>query len=219
MLKSGGSISDANPGSDLDAIQQRTGLLGIGDTLQAARKFDLQAEVLADGKLLLNAWPRPLGIRAATNKAYEIEEWGHVPFTPKLRRQNPLTYWTYFDSVTNKDERLVRLYDLHKSSYADRNEYCPLCLEAIDWGNTIEPRGDAFIPVLSGLEGTWVAPRRHFTKFDLMPKRDEKAVQELLQAEIFKTLSLGHGVQVFKKSHATGHVYYQINGSQEPGEA
>ena len=192
----------------------RAGLLEIGDSLQAARKFDLQAEVLADGKLLLNAWPRPLGIRAATNKAYEIEEWGHVPFTPKLRRQNPLTYWKYFDYVTNKDERLVRLYDLHNSSYADLNESCPLCLEAIDWGNTIEPRGDAFIPVLSGLEGTLIAPRRHFTKFDSMPKRDEKALQELVQAETFKTLTLGRGVQVLKKFHASGHLYYLINASQ-----
>ena len=196
----------------------RAGLLATGETLQAARKFELQAEVLADGKLLLNAWPRPLGIRAVTNKAHEIEEWGYVPFTPKLRRQNPLTYWKYFDSVTNKDERLVRLYDLLQSSYTDRNEACPLCFEA-NWGNANEPRGDAFSPVLSGLEGTWVAPRRHFTKFDLMPKRDEKALQELLQAEIFKALTLGHGVQVCKKSHATGHVYYQINTLQEPGEA
>ena len=194
------------------------GLLATGDTLQAARKFALQAEVLSDGKLLLNAWPRPLGIRAVTNKAHEIEEWGHVPFTPKLRRQNPLTYWKYFDSVTNKDERLVRLYDLLQSSYTDQNESCPLCLEA-DWGNTNEPRGDAFIPVLSGLEGTWVAPRRHFTKFDLMPKRDEKAVHDQIQTEISKALSLGHGFQVRKKSHATGHVYYQINTSQEPSEA
>lgn len=54
----------------------RAGLLATGETLQAARKFELQAEVLADGKLLLNAWPRPLGIRAVTNKAHEIEEWG-----------------------------------------------------------------------------------------------------------------------------------------------
>lgn len=118
--------------------------------------------------------------------------------------------------MTNKDERLVRLYDLLQSSYTDRNEACPLCFEA-DWGNANEQRGDAFSPVLSGLEGTWVAPRRHFTNFDLMPKRDEKALQELLQAEIFKALTLGHGVQICKKSHATGHVYYQINTSQEPG--
>ena len=197
----------------------RAGLLETGDTLQAANRFDLQAEVLSDGKLLLNAWPLPMGIRAVTNKAYEIEEWGHVPFTPKLRRQNPLTYWKYFDRVTNKDERLARLYDLLQSSYADLNDSCPLCLEAIEWGNTIEPRGDAFKPFLSGLEGISVAPRRHFTKFDLMPKRDEKAVQELLQAEIFNVLKLGHGLQVCKKSHATGHVYYQINTSQEPDEA
>jgi len=196
----------------------RAGLLATGETLQAARKIDLQAEVLADGKLLLNAWPRPLGIRAVTNKAHEIEEWGHVPFTPKLRQQNPLTYWTYFDTVTNKDERLVRLYDLFQFSYTDQNESCPLCFEA-DWGDTNEPRGDAFNPVLTGLEGTWVAPRRHFTKFDLMPRRDLKAVQELVQAEISKALTLGHGVQVCKKSHPTGHVYYQINTSEEPGEA
>jgi hypothetical protein len=196
----------------------RAGLLATGKTLQAARKFELQAEVLADGKLLLNAWPRPLGIRAVTNKAHEIEEWGYVPFTPRLRRQNPLTYWKYFDSVTNKDERLVRLYDLLQSSYTDQNESCPLCLEA-DWGNINEPRGDAFKPVSTGLDGTWVAPRRHFTKFDLMPKRDEKAVQELVQNEISKALSHGHEVQVFKKSHATGHIYYQINKSNKPSEA
>lgn len=193
------------------------GLLAVGDTLHAARKFDLQAEILTDGKLLLNAWPRPLGIRAATNKAQEIEVWGHVPFIPKLRRQNPLTYWKYFDTVTNTDERLVRLFDLQQSSYTDFNEPCPLCLEAIDWGNTLEPRSDAFNPVLTGLEGTWVAPRRHFTKFDAMPNRDEKAVQELVQVEVLKTLSLGHGVQVFQKSNANGHVYYQINTLREQG--
>jgi len=197
----------------------RAGLLATGDILQAAKKFDLQAEILSDGKLLLNAWPLPLGIRSVTNKAHEIEEWGYVPFIPKLRRQNPLTYWKYFDSVTNKDERLLRLYDLLQSSYTDQNEHCPLCLEAIDWGNPIEPRGDAFNPILIGLGGTCVAPRHHFTNFDLMPKRDEKAVEELVQAEIFKTLKLGHGVQVCKKSHATGHVYYQINTSQEPSGA
>lgn len=195
----------------------RAGLLFAGDTLHAARKFDLQAEVLIDGKLLLNAWPRPLGIRAATNKAHEIEVWGHVPFTPKLRRQNPLTYWKYFDTVTNTDERLVRLYDLQQSSFTDFDEPCLLCLEAIDWGNTSEPRSDAFNPVLSGLEGAWVAPRRHFTKFDSMPKRDEKAVQELVKEEVLKTLSRGHGVQVFQKSNSYGHVYYQINTLREEG--
>ena len=120
--------------------------------------------------------------------------------------------------MTNKDERLVRLYDLLQFSYTDQNESCPLCFEA-DWGDTNEPRGDAFNPVLTGLEGTWVAPRRHFTKFDLMPRRDLKAVQELVQAEISKALTLGRGVQVCKKSHPTGHVYYQINTSEEPGEA
>jgi hypothetical protein len=193
----------------------RAGLLAVGDTLQAARKFDLQAEVLAGGKLLLHFWHSPLGIRAATNKSHEIEVWGHIPVTPKLRRQNPLTYWWYFDSVTNKEERLVRLYDLLQSSYSDLNESCPLCLES-EIEATTGPRGDAFSVVQRGIKGYWVAPRRHFTNFAAMPKRDEKAVHELVQAEIFKTLSLGHGVQVCKKSHATGHVYYQIDYSQEP---
>ena len=32
MLKSGGSILDANPGSDLDAIQQRTVLVTVTST-------------------------------------------------------------------------------------------------------------------------------------------------------------------------------------------
>ena len=199
--------------SDLIEDLIRAGLLAVGDTLQVARKFDLQAEVIAGGKLLLNAWHQPLGIRAATNKAHEIEVWGHVPFTPKLRRQNPLTYWEYFDSVTNKDERLVRLYDLLQSSYSNLNEACPLCLEA-GWGAINEPRGDAFKVVQSSIKGSWVAPRRHFTSLNSMPKRDERAVQELLQAEIIKTLSLGHGVQVCKKSHGGGHVYYQIDCPQ-----
>ncbi len=197
----------------------RAGLLAVGDTLHAAKKIDLQAEVLAGGKLLLNAWPRPLDIRAATDKAHEIEVWGLVPFIPKLRRQNPLTYWRYFDSVTNMDERLARLYDLHQSSYTDIDDHCPLCLEAIDWGNTTEPRGDAFTPVLSRIEGTLVAPRRHFTKLDAMPKRDDKAVQELVQVEISKILSLGHEVQICQKSHATGHVYYQIDVPNKSGAA
>ena len=77
-----------------------------------------------------------------TPATHEIVEWGHVPFIPKLPRQNPLTFWNYYDRYTNRDEKLSRLRELLLSSHVGTNQFCEVCSEAAGAGDAVGPQSD-----------------------------------------------------------------------------
>ena len=186
------------------------GLLHAGTLLSAIPKPDLQAEVLADGKLLLNAWPKPMSLRSVTEKAHEIAVWGAVPFIPKLRRQDPLRHWSFHDQYTNRDEKLARFHELLESSHVETGVYCAACSDAIGPGDAIGPQSDAFAFCIVGSHRLAIAPRRHFTNLKRMPARDTKAVNALLQAEIAMALREATQIDIRDDSNSTGHAYYSI---------
>ena len=200
---------------ELPRLALEAGMLRPGDILSSATKIDLQAEITEDGSFILNAWPRPMSLSAVTAKAHEIEVWGHVPFVPKLRRKNPLLYWTYSDAVTMKTERLRRMADLLDSSLDFKSQWCEIC-EIDHWNAVDEPlRADVMVSHASKPFRLVVAPVFHFTNKAQMPSRDLIA----LETEVVKQVSIGmkraSSITVREASEPTGHFHYELQSQPD----
>lgn len=164
-----------------------------------------------DGSLELTNWPvRLRTLHQATRAAQQLALYGTDIGAKNFRTANPLFYWSYFDSVTNQQEKLQRLWQLTQSSFQSSSGYCPICIESANAGTDAISREDTITLSEYGPERTIVAPRHHFTEIERIPARDARKLRAAVLAEV--QLYLGTpGVVTIKTIHTeSGHAAYEV---------
>jgi hypothetical protein len=165
-----------------------------------------------DGKLEVSNWPVALRtLQAATRAAQELIEYGTDVGARNIKTLNPLFFWTYFDDVSNKQEKLSRLWQLHLSSRVSPTRYCQFCIEAASASNDAAGRDDVISILDAKTSGLVIAPRQHFTDIKRMPARDTKRLTDTVLIEVRRRLLLHEQVTVKRICGESGHVAYSVH--------
>lgn len=176
--------------------------------------------VQEDGSLELTNWPvRLRSIHCATRAAQELVLHGADIGAQNIRTANPLFYWSYFDSVTNKQEKLHRLWQLSQSSRREPQGYCALCVESANSGNDAITREDVFVLAEHRPSRTIIAPRHHFTEIDRIPLRDTRKLSAAVLAQVQRHLGSLGAVRIEAIRSQSGHVAYEIRHVPNPSDA
>lgn len=164
-----------------------------------------------DGSLELTGWPvRLRSLHQATRATQELVLYGAEIRAKNIRTANPLLYWSYFDTVTNQQEKLHRLWQLSQSSLKKPDGYCALCVESANAGSDAIAREDAITLMECNPTRAIVAPRHHFTEIDRIPLRDARKLTAAVFAEVQRYLGIPGVVRIETICSQGGHVAYEV---------
>jgi hypothetical protein len=173
-----------------------------------------------DGSLALTNWPvRLRSLHQATRAAQELVLHGADIGAKNIRTANPLLYWSYFDPVTNQQEKLHRLWQLSQSSLQEPDGYCALCAESANAGSDTIAREDVITLMECNPTRAIVAPRHHFTEIDRIPLRDARKLKAAVLAEVQRHLGTSGAVRIETIRSQGGHVAYEVRHMPNSSDA